>query len=980
MPIPQLKQNKGRQSWRTQKKKYYVSRKSGSKYSFKYPKKKSSGFNNRRNKKFSFKRLILNKKLIKFFSLALLIFLIIGFVSVAWISRGLPDPNKLIDRQIAQSTKIYDRTGETVLYDIYGAEQRTIVSLDEIPEYAKWATIAIEDKDFYKHKGISIWGILRGVVWQKLKGQRAQGGSTLTQQFIKNAILTSDRKISRKIKEWILAQKLEKKYSKEEILQMYFNEIPYGSTAYGIEAASQRYFGKSVKNINIAEAAVLAALPQAPSRYSPYGSNKDILIQRQHYIIDLMYKQGYIPEHKAEAAKLYKLEFKKQSTNIIAPHFVMYVKEILSEKYGEKMIEQEGLKIYTTLDLYKQEIAERVIEGGAEKNEKNYEATNAALIAIDPKTGQILTMVGSRDYFNEDIDGQVNIVTSQRQPGSSMKPIVYASAFEKGYTPDTILYDVVTNFSHDPAEPYEPHNYDSQEHGPVTIKKALAGSLNIPAVKAIYLAGIENVLDLAENFGYTTFTDRERFGLSLVLGGGEVKLLEHTNAYSVFARDGDIHPITAILKIEDKNGKIIEEFDNEKKGKKILDSNIARMINNILSDNNARAYAFGEQNWLTLGGRPVGAKTGTTNDYRDAWAIGYTPSIVAGVWVGNNDNTQMKRGAAGGTVAAPIWHDFMKEVLGNTPIESFKEPKISETGKPVLDGKIDAGETIKIDTASGLLATENTPADYIKEIIYKQDHCILYYLNKDDPLADAPKNPSKDPQFELWESRVIKWSDEQGATTSVEIIIPTEYDNIHTLENQPVFKILSPTNNQTITEPFITSNLEASAPRGINRAEYYINDNLITTNNSYPFNLEKQIDFLNNGFHNLKVRVCDDIDNCSEQSVEFNLILDKEPDNSEINISWLEPSNGLAVNSIDFPLNIKLQASNYAQIAKVNIYLIAEDKENLVAILQPIENEIIAGEWKKPPASGTYELIAEANGWGKQIKKSQKITITITNE
>jgi len=973
MPIPQLyRSGKNRPSWRSQKKKYYLSKKRSS---FRIgpvsPKKKFSF----KNKKFSGRlwALLSNRKVLKFLTIFTLAIVIFGLIFVAWVSRGLPDPNNLMERQIPQSTKIYDRTGETILYEIHGDEKRTLVNLNEIPDYVKWATIAIEDKDFYKHGGFSLWAMFRTAVTNILTGRKA-GGSTLTQQFIKNAILSSEKTYTRKIKEIILAYKMEKKFAKDEILQMYLNEIPYGSTAYGVEAASQKYFGKSVKDVNLAEAAILAALPQAPSRYS---ANRDLLIERQHYILDLMKERGYIPEAKAEAAKQFKLEFKKQSDNIIAPHFVMYVKEMLGEKYGEKMIEQEGLKIYTTLDLYKQKIAEEVIATQAEKNEKNYEATNAALISLDPKTGQILAMVGSRDYFNDEIDGQVNVTTSPRQPGSSLKPVVYAAAFLRGYTPDTVLYDVVTNFSVDPNNPYEPHNYDSKEHGPVTIRKALAGSLNIPAVKTIYLAGIDNVLNLAADFGYTTLSDRSRFGLSLVLGGGEVKLIEHANAYSVFAREGLINPIAAILKIEDKNGKVIEEFKKPEE-KRVLDPKVARMVNGILSDNSARAYIFGENNWLTLGSRPIAAKTGTTNDYHDAWTMGYTPSIVTGVWVGNSDNTAMKRGADGSVVAAPIWHDFMQKVLGDTPVEEFRTPEIVKTGKPVLDGEIEAGEKVKIDLASGLLAIPYTPESFIEEKTYKQDHCLLYYIDKDDPRGPAPKNPGQDPQFELWESRVLAWA---KASSTVAASPPTEYDNLHKPENRPEFEIISPASNQTIMEPLLTAEIKASAPRGVNRAEYYIDGNLIMNNNSYPFGLEKNIDFLNNGFHNLKVRVCDDIDNCSEQSLEFNLILDEKTEaRGEVNISWLEPTDGIALNKIDFPVNLKIKTSDPSQTARIDIFLRGENNNPvLITSLQPIENETASGNWKKIPASGPYKLYAEAKSWSGQTKKSEEITVTVNN-
>lgn len=967
MPIPQIK--KANQSWRKGKKKdYAIKNPNNTRKSYKL---------NSKNKpnKFSFKKTHLFKNTIKIGMLFFVIFGLFIFLAITWLSRGLPNPNQLMDRQIAQSTKIYDRTGETILYEIHGNEQRTIVDMKEMPEYIKWATISIEDKNFYDHGGISLWGIFRGIVWQKIRGKGIQGGSTLTQQLVKNAILTPERTIKRKIKEWILAYKIEQKYTKDEILQMYFNEIPYGSTAYGIEAASMRYFNKNARNINIAEAAILAALPQAPSRYSPYGANKELLIQRQHYIIDLMFKQGYIPEAKAEAAKLYELKFKKQTTNIIAPHFVMHVKELLSEKYGEKMIEQGGLKITTTLDLYKQEIAEEIIEKAFEKN-KQYNASNTAMVSIDPKTGQVLTMVGSRDYFNEEIDGQVNITTSLRQPGSSLKPLVYASSFLKGYTPNTILYDVVTNFSNNKDEPYEPHNYDSKEHGPVTIRKALAGSLNIPAVKAIYLAGIDNVLNLAEKLNYSSFSERDRFGLSLVLGGGEVKLLEHTNAFSVFAREGVIHPISTILKIEDKDQNLIEEFKNKEKN--IIDSNVARMINDILSDNQARAYAFGESNWLNLESRPVAAKTGTTNDYRDAWTIGYTPSIVTGVWVGNNNNTAMKQGAAGGVVAAPIWHDYMKKILGNTPIEYFKKPTIKKTGKPILDGNIESGETIKIDKASGLLATEWTPKDYIEEKKINKAHSILYYVNKNKPTEKQPKNPEKDPQFELWESRVLNWAQKENSLTSTS---PTSYDNLHKPENNPKFQILYPKNNQTITNSFFTSEIKASAPRGIKVAKYYINDNLIFSNTSYPFNLEKQLNFLVNGYYNLKIRVCDDINNCSEQSIEFNLILENEPKLEILDISFFELNNGLAITNIDFPLTIKIKTNKPEQIAKINLFYKNNSNENITLIktIKEITNTITEISWQTTPLTGTYTLYAEATEWTNQTHKTKEMLITVTN-
>lgn len=794
-------------------------------------------------------------------------------VWIIWLSYGLPDPNKLISREVPESTKIYDRTGETILYDIHGDEKRTLVKLDQIPKHVQQATIAIEDKNFYSHKGFSLWAIFRTIVTNILTNRKA-GGSTLTQQFVKNAVLTAEKSYSRKIKELILAYRLEKNFSKDEILQMYFNEIPYGSNAYGVEAASLKYFGKHVQDITLPEAAILAAMVQSPSRYSPYGPNKDILMERQKYVLDLMADQKMITRDEAEKAKEEKVSFKDPSdSNIIAPHFVMHIKQVLAEKYGEKTIEQGGLKIYTTIDTYKQEIAEEVVKKKALENDPKWRASNAALVSIDPKNGQILAMVGSRDYFDKAIDGQVNVVLKPRQPGSSIKPIVYAAAFARGYTPNTVLYDVVTNFSTS-GTPYEPRNYNGQEYGPVSMKKALAGSLNTPAVKTLYLAGLDNTLKIAQNLGYTTLNDRDRFGLSLVLGGGEVTLLEHANAYSAFAREGALHSPVFILKVEDRNGKILEEY-KETEEHRVFDTNIARQINSILSDNNERAYIFGARNFLTLGNRPVAVKTGTTNNNRDAWTIGYTPSLVTGVWVGNNNNSEMKAGADGSVVAAPIWNEYMRRVLGETNVEYFTAPTIPTTGKAVLDGGTATGTKVKIDKASGLLATEYTPASFVEEKTFQSVHDILYYIDKNDPLGPAPKNPANDPQFNLWESRVQDWAKRNNIVSEEP---PTEKDNLHIPENKPVFTVDNFSEGQTVGSNYINVKISASAPRGIGRAEYLIDAALLENITNYPFNLEnKDISHLTSGYHALLVKVCDDIDNCSEQTFNFNYKPQKTP-------------------------------------------------------------------------------------------------------
>jgi 1A family penicillin-binding protein len=720
------------------------------------------------------------KRLLALLTIFVAFFALFALVGIIWISRDLPNPNQLINREVAQSTKIYDRTGTHVLYEIHGEQKRTLVSLNQIPLYAREATIAIEDKDFYKHGGFSVWAMIRTTITNVLYN-RSAGGSTLTQQFIKNAVLTNEKSVTRKIKELILAQQIEKKFSKDEILQMYLNEIPYGSNAYGIEAASQKYFGKDVKDISLAEAALLASLPQSPSRYSPYGPNKEILLGRKDYILDAMADQGYISEVERDNAKKEELKFQRPEASITAPHFVMYIKTLLSEKYGEKTLEQGGLKIITTIDYDKQKIADEVITEKTTNYQTKYNANNAALVAIDPKNGQVLAMVGSRDYFDDSISGQVNVATSLRQPGSSMKPIVYASLFEKGYTPDTILYDVVTNFSTDPAQSYIPHNYNLKEYGPVSLRKALAGSLNIPAVKALYLTGVKSVIELAHAMGYTSLKD-DSVGLSLVLGGGEVKLLEHTNAYSAFARDGQVSDITTILKIEDKDGKTLEEYQTNTKN--VITSQTARLINSVLSDNSARSFIFGEKNSLVLGDRPVAAKTGTTNDYHDAWAIGYTPSLVTGVWVGNTDNKQMKSGSDGSVLAAPIWKAFMSGALAGTPAETFKEPEIKKTGKAVIDGELPIIGTTPIDTRTGKTASANTPTEFVGSKNIYDNHSILYYVDKNDPLGPTPTNPENDPQFIGWESAVTEWAKKNNeyVSSSSPIIIDTATSTASTSE------------------------------------------------------------------------------------------------------------------------------------------------------------------------------------------------------
>lgn len=911
------------------------------------------------------------KRLLPYFFIIVVLFFIFAFIVFAWYARELPNPNQINERNIAQSTKIYDRTGETLLYEIHGDQKRTLINLDQIPNHAVQATIAVEDKNFYKHRGISFLGITRAIIVDILRGGKAsQGGSTLTQQFVKNAILTNEKKISRKIKEWVLSYEIEKKFTKDEILKMYFNEIPYGSTAYGIESAAMMYFDKSAKDLTLGEATVLAALPQAPSYYSPYGSHKDELISRQHYILDLMVEQNYISRDQAETAKQEELKFKQKIDNIKAPHFVFFVKEYLSQKYGERLVEQGGLKVITSLDWDKQQVAEEEITKQAEKNLK-YEANNAGLVSLDIKTGQILAMVGSKDFFNEEIDGQVNVTLANRQPGSSFKPVVYAQAFETGYTPDSMIFDLKTTFAGN-NQSYTPLNYTGQEYGPVTLRQALSGSLNITAVKLLYLVGIPKVIALAEKMGYSTLTEPDRYGLSLVLGGGEVKLLEHANAFSAFAREGIIKPINPLLKVEDSGGKVLEEFA-EQKGERVLSINSSRMINSILSDNNARSFIFGANNYLTLGDQPVAAKTGTTNDNKDAWTIGYTPSIITGVWVGNNDGKEMKAGADGSVVAAPIWRNYMQQALAGSSIESFNAPDYENSQKPMIGGKLEADLVYKIDQLSGLLATENTPLQLIIEKTFKQVHSVLYYVNKEDPLGPIPSNPENDPYFLKFEEPVQKWAEENGYNNNEKP--PTEYDNIHRAEDRPTVTMGSPLNNQTITTDNFNVSLSAYSTRGIVKAEYYIDNQLLTT--GYSQFSEQNINLpygIANGYHQLKASVFDDLGNTN--SAEINININRE---NSLEINWLKPATGTVLKNSDFPYELILYLNQLNQIKKVDFYF-RNNQNNQSQWINYRENPIVNNLsvfWTDIPAVGSYKLYPVIQDINNNVFNGPEIAISI---
>jgi len=911
--------------------------------------------------------------------------MLIGFfvltLALAWMSRDLPDPNALLQREIAQSTKIYDRTGEVLLYEIHGDEQRTLITINEIPDVMKQATVAVEDKDFYKHHGVSWKGLVRAFVTSAIKRQRVQGTSTLTQQFVKNAILTNERTVTRKLKELLLSLQIERKYSKDEILQLYLNEIPYGSTLYGVESAAQGYFGKSAKELTLDEAALLAAMPQSTDIYNPYGmgsrgDNRDMLVSRQHYIMDLMAEQGFISREDAETAKgidtLEKL-IPRRIGNIKAPHFVTYVRSELVEMLGQRTVETGGLKVITTLDWRLQQAAEEAVWNGVEKRGEQYGFSNASLVSIGPKDGHILAMVGSKDFFDEENDGQVNVAIRPRQPGSSFKPVVYTAGFMKGYTPETTLWDVKTQFRTD-TNNYSPNNYDFNERGPVSIRMALQGSLNIPAVKMLYLVGVGRVLDLAEELGYTTFAERSRFGLALVLGGGEVKLLEHTAAFGVFANEGVKQPTTAILKVEDSKGETIDEWKLED-GKRVFDQQIARVTSNVLSDNNARAYVFGTGNYLTLPGRQAAAKTGTTNDYRDAWTIGYTPSLVTGVWVGNNDNTEMKRGAGGSTIAAPIWQSFMIEAVKGSEAESFTSPGPMTTTKDVLVGK--AFETkVKIDTISGKLATEYTPEEFVEERTFYDAHSILYYVDKDNPLGPVPTNPARDPQFNNWEAAVQAWveREEWNATGTP----PTEYDDAHTKENAPQIRVNEPSNRDKILSRSFEIKAEVTAARSVQSVKALINGYVVGaafSGSGGSWNIQARIpNALGKGFHDLVIQARDDVGNTGTETLTINLLADPE----ELFLQVVNPSPGSEISMNDFPKTVEVQINDLSNISRADLYLQTPTGETKLigSNIKPQENPV-PFNWSFLRGSGVYSLYAEATtNQGDKIK-GDTISITV---
>ncbi|MFH1840855.1 MAG: PBP1A family penicillin-binding protein [Candidatus Shapirobacteria bacterium] len=798
-------------------------------------------------------RLFLRLALTGFIGLVLaIVAVVVVFVVMA---ADLPKPDKIVRRE-GFATRIYDRKGE-LLYDVFANQRRTPVELKDVPQSLKNATIAIEDKNFYQHKGFDLTGIARAfyniVVHHKL-----QGGSTLTQQLVKNVLLTSDRRLTRKIKEFILTIQIESRYSKDEILQMYLNEAPYGGTAWGVEAAAETYFGKKVSDLNLIESAVLAGLPQRPSSYSPFSDTPEAYLDRTKDVLRRLREDGYITTDKEKESlkELDRVEFNQGGSNFKAPHFVMYVKKQLEDRYGQNVVEQGGLRVYTTLDYSLQEKAQQIVAEEIKKVE-NVHITNGAAVVIDPNNGEILAMIGSKDYHASDYDGQVNVATRPRQPGSAIKPVTYVTAFKKGYTPATLLLDTQTVFPVVGQQDYQPVNYDGEFHGPIQLRQALGNSFNLPAVKMLARVGVKEMLTTAYELGLTTLEPTpdllKRVGLSVTLGGGEVKLLDLTAAYSAFANSGLRYDLVSITKVTDKDGKILDER-RVSEGKRVLTEEQAFLISHILSDNSARLLTFGEHSLLYFADRSVAVKTGTTNDRRDNWSVGWTPQIIVGVWVGNNDNSPMKQVASGISGASPIWRRIILEALKNQPNTAFKIP-----------GDI---VTAEVDNVSGYLAHDNFPShlEYFIKGTQPTASDLVHFLAKlcrdqkklATPAQIARGDYEEKEYFAFKEDDLVSQDGVNRWQTGINTWVSGQSDERYHPsaeycgnQSELVVIIREPSDRQQLDNEEVKIKGEVISPEDLDKVEFLINDQLKDETKDYNF---EKVFYLPQGLYTLKVR------------------------------------------------------------------------------------------------------------------------------
>ena len=820
-------------------------------------------------------------------------------ITLAIFSRDLPNPNTLLERSEQLSTKITDRNGEPI-YEVYGEKHRVLVKLPEVTPDIVHATLAVEDSNFYQHQGVSLRGMLRAVK-NMLFGGSLQSGSTLTQQVVKNAVLTQEQTLSRKLKELVVSLQLENRYSKDEILQMYLNETPYGGQNYGVFTASKAYFNKLPNELTMAESAFLAGLPQSPSRYSPFSSDPSRGIERKNYVLYLMRERGwldskgtrnFISEEEYQKALAEELNFQPSGASFKAPHFVFYVREYLADLLGENVIEQMGLQVKTTLDLKQQDEMQKIVKEEID-TAKALNVGNGALVALDPKSGQILAMIGSKDYFAPSepegcisgttgegsclFEPNLNVVLAERQPGSSIKPITYATMLEQGYSVAFPFLDVPSVFrGADGGKDYKPVNYDGRFRGIVPLRNALAGSLNIPAVKAIQIVGVENMIKQAKKMGITSFENTNRYGPALTLGGGETRLLEMVGAYSVFASGGLYRAPTPILEIKDAKGNVIYSY-RDSGGERVLSEEVSYLISDVLSDDGARADAFGANSLLNIGGQEVAVKTGTTDDKRDNYAIGYTKDAIVGVWVGNNNNDAMKNIASGISGATPIWRRAMLSLIKDKPPNFFDPVKgVKKVEVDRLTGMLPYDDH---DRRGEWFVASSEPTS-VSPWYKKLEICEVDGRIANDDCKDADKTKTKtfiDIQAERpeWQDDVDKWVGEnfkdQDEYFPPKMTSELEFDGDDVKKEDPVVVIVNKADGQEVPLGFRVS-AEVSSARDIDRVRFYMDGNEVGSDKSYPYGHNFELSPNQTGIHEFRAKVTDENGNEGDTSIKLRVV------------------------------------------------------------------------------------------------------------
>ncbi|HCC41966.1 hypothetical protein A2473_03605 [candidate division WWE3 bacterium RIFOXYC2_FULL_42_13] len=835
---------------------------------------------------------------------AVLTLMVVGLfgtiVVFAYFSRELPNPTRLLERSFELSTRFYDRN-DKLIYEVFGDKNRTLVKMEDVNPYVTYATLSTEDSEFYLHQGYSLRGMARAVR-NTFTGEGLQGGSTLTQQVIKNTLLTQDRTLVRKIKEMILSLQLENRYSKDEIIQMYLNETPYGGQNYGIYSASKAYFNKLPKDLTVAESAYLAGLPQRPSYYSQFGVNPEAGIERKDYVLYLMRERGwiagdgkrhYLSQEDYDAAKNEELKFETSRVPLEAPHFVFYAKQYLIDILGEEAVEKGGLKVKTSVDLDVQKLAQETVTNELEKS-ANLNVWNGAMVVLDPKTGQILAMVGSKGYNLDPqpegcvpgtsgensckFDPYVNVTLSDRQPGSAIKPVTYATMLAQGYSAAYPFLDMPISFEGSaPDKPYVPENYDGIFRGVAPLRRALGNSLNIPAVEALKIAGIDNMIDQAEKMGITTFKDRQRYGLALTLGGGETKLLELTGAYSVFATEGKYHKPVPIIEVQDSTGRVV--YKPMEPGVKALEEGPAFLISDILSDDGARSDVFGTGSLLNIPGHTVAVKTGTTDDKRDNYAIGYTPAVVVGVWVGNSNNEKMNPYIASGiSGASPIWNTFMKEYLKGKADEKFKVP--SNVEKFEVD-KLTGGLPFEgFDTRSEWFVKGTEPtakSDWFQRLeVCKIDGRIANDGCKDAGETDEISFVRITAPYSEWQPAVDAWvkekykEDDRFFPPLMQSKLEFDGDEVSNKDDVNV-EIVGVKEGQSVPLNF-RLNVEVSAYNDIKIVRIYMDGDKVAEDDASPYGYNFELKGSDIGSHEFEATVTDDDDNKGSAKIRLNVV------------------------------------------------------------------------------------------------------------